>query len=48
MRDEVVSKDKKISSLEVEQSKLQSDLQLVKNDQEKAVAKIEEADSWEI
>ena len=40
MRDEVISKDKKISSLEVEQSKLQSDLQVAKNDQEKAVAKV--------
>ena len=41
-----MSRDKKISNLEVEKAKLQGDIRTVRQEQEKTVNKIEEEDHY--
>jgi len=42
----MLSKDKKISDLEVEKAKLQGDIRLAKQEQEKVVNRMEEEDHY--
>lgn len=44
----MIAKDRKVSDIEVERAKLQSEIKILKSEQDKIISKVEETDKWEI
>lgn len=47
LRDQIISKEQKISEMEVEKAKLQAEIKTIRSEQQRQLQRVEEATQWE-